>query len=247
MVKAAVKDSSYSSGAKSAGQAQEAGQTLQRTLATALEAVMEKAFVDPIRRASQLAQITGRRRQTTLAWLKKSQDSGGSLPDLVSFASIVTGFNVDAHYLLGLGPFAKLEEKMPAVLAPTPAAELKPPDDCERVMPAVREVIQSASQRCDHMGIQKMVGDGMLPDIADGAMVFYDESIRTIAADGVYVVDMDSNVVVRVVQSFPGKIEISTTNPRYKPVILKKGAKDLPSGMTIIGKVVGWLQPSWIS
>lgn len=239
-----VKNKPPCGGAK-ADQAQEAGQTLQRTFATALEAIMEKALVDPIRRASQLAQTTGRRRQTTLAWLKKTQESGGSLPDLVSFTSIVAGFNVDAHYLLGLGPFGKLEEKMPAVVAPNLAVE--PPDDCEHVMPIVREVIQSASHRCDHMGIRKMVGDGMLPDIADGAMVFYDESIRTIAADGVYVVDMDGNVVVRVVQSFPGKIEISTTNPRYKPVVLKKGAKDLPSGMTIIGKVVGWLQPSWIS
>lgn len=223
--------------------AQEAGQTLQRTFATALEAIMEQGLVAPIRRASQLAKITGRHKQTTLAWLKKSPDTGGSLPDLVSFASIVAGFNVDAHYLLGLGPFSKIEERAPDSV---PNVETGGSAEFEHVMPAVRDVIESATRRCDRMGVRKMAGDGMLPDIADGAMVFYDESIQTITSDGVYVVDMDGNVVVRVVQSLPGKIEISATNPRYKPVTVKKTSGEVPSGLRIVGKVVGWLQPNWI-
>lgn len=82
------------------------------------------------------------------------------------------------------------------------------------------------------------VGESMEPTIKAGEFLICSRSEHHIKpADGIYVIRLDGNVLVKRIQLLPGGLlHVSSDNPAYKPFDLKLG--DPGTDLVILGKVV---------
>lgn len=79
-------------------------------------------------------------------------------------------------------------------------------------------------------------GDSMLPTINPGDMLVVDHSRSALSGDGVYVLSLFGNCLVKRVQVLvDGSVTIVSDNPAYAPQIVKSAELD---GLHIAGRVV---------
>lgn len=79
-------------------------------------------------------------------------------------------------------------------------------------------------------------GDSMIGLIEDRDVMLVDTANKT-PREGIYVIRLDGDLIVKSVQKLPGNIiEISSTNPLYKP--FQVNMDDVPNDFEIIGAVV---------
>jgi hypothetical protein len=79
-------------------------------------------------------------------------------------------------------------------------------------------------------------GDSMLPTINPGDMLVVDHSRSALSGDGIYVLNLCGNCLVKRVQVLvDGSVNIVSDNPAYAPQIVKSAELD---GLHIAGRVV---------
>jgi len=82
----------------------------------------------------------------------------------------------------------------------------------------------------------KVQCDSMYPDIKTGSIALVDKSQNNINFDGIYIVKYNGVIRMKVVQKVPGeKVQLTTTNPRYKPIFIDQ--VELNS-VDVLGRVV---------
>jgi phage repressor protein C with HTH and peptisase S24 domain len=87
-----------------------------------------------------------------------------------------------------------------------------------------------------HARFWTVVGDSMLPTIADGAIVLVDISVNQVKDDGVYIVIVGNHLrIKRIGRGWDGKIELISDNERYPNETL--AAPDAHA-LRVAGKVV---------
>jgi phage repressor protein C with HTH and peptisase S24 domain len=94
-----------------------------------------------------------------------------------------------------------------------------------------------ARQDTKHLAILTVAGDSMWETLHDGDQVLLDRSITRIGRDGIYVLRLDTELVVKRVSLHPSTklLTVKPDNPRYETYA---GIK--PDDVTVIGRVV-WL------
>ncbi len=86
-------------------------------------------------------------------------------------------------------------------------------------------------------------GDSMEPTLRSGDIVLIDRSITNPQQEGIYLVRLDSAIMVKRVQILEGnRIELSSDNQRYKPIVIDM---NVPGEMCIIGRVACGTGGSW--
>jgi len=87
------------------------------------------------------------------------------------------------------------------------------------------------------MVLMDVTGDSMEPVLMDSDSVLIDESQQDVISGGLYAVGIDSSVLVKYVDTLPGKIVFRSRNERYNPIEVSMGG-DLADMVRIIGRVV---------
>jgi len=71
------------------------------------------------------------------------------------------------------------------------------------------------------------VGDSMEPTIRSGDMLLCDRSRKDYRADGIYIVRMSDQLVVKFIQALTGgMLRLTSSNPLYQPVDVQAGDSD---------------------
>lgn len=87
----------------------------------------------------------------------------------------------------------------------------------------------------DHLIAVVVQCDAMYPDIKPGSLVIVDKQQNNIHLDGIYLMMMDNSIRMKTVQKAPNKkIQLSTINEKYKPILMPLNELD----DSIIGKIV---------
>lgn len=87
----------------------------------------------------------------------------------------------------------------------------------------------------DHLIVVKVQCDAMYPDIKPGSIVIVDKKQNHINLDGIYLIKMDNSIRIKTVQkALNNKVQVSTINDKYKPMVLTLDVL----GDSIIGKIV---------
>ncbi|NJK62365.1 MAG: helix-turn-helix transcriptional regulator [Synechococcaceae cyanobacterium SM2_3_1] len=82
-------------------------------------------------------------------------------------------------------------------------------------------------------------GDSMAPTLQPGDMIFVDHKITDLR-DGIYVFQMDGNLLVKRLQKLPGsQVSVISDNPRFPPFTLD--LNDTSLGLQIVGRFQGRL------
>lgn len=89
------------------------------------------------------------------------------------------------------------------------------------------------------MVLMDVAGDSMAPDIRDGDMVLIDQSQHQVVPGGIFAVGIDDAVVVKFVDSIPGKIVLRSKNKEFEPIEVDLRG-DLAASVRIIGRVIWW-------
>lgn len=89
------------------------------------------------------------------------------------------------------------------------------------------------------MVLMKVVGDSMEPEIREGDMVLIDQAQQEVLAGGIYAVGIEDVVMVKQLDTMPGKLVLRSFNPRYQPMEAPL-AGDLVGTVRIIGRVIWW-------
>ena len=103
----------------------------------------------------------------------------------------------------------------------------------ELLSPAVLNIYGVTNPK--NIKILKVNGDAMEPCVYAGDLLWIDTSVTTASIDGIYLLDMPENVIIRRVQTnpFDSSIEVSADNKRYKTYQLKGDEK-----LNVCGKVI---------
>lgn len=97
-----------------------------------------------------------------------------------------------------------------------------------------RDWLQKKGLKEDDLSIIAIQGDSMTPVLQEGDLVLLDASDTEIKSGKAYVVQVDSELVVKYVQRLPGdKIQLSSENQKYPPFTV-----DGISNVDIVGRVV---------
>jgi hypothetical protein len=208
-------------------------ETLMPGLRDRLIAILDDAQIAPDGRAAYLSSITGRAWQTTRRWIS---DEKPGLPDLMSAALLSLRFDIDANWLLGL---SKAKLPLPA-RAPLITAEREAQaygGDWQRM------VSEQISRRAPGCVPFVMPGDEMEPRIQKGAPLLVDTSVTEIRGNGIYVLEYQGRVLVRIVENRIAEgLVLSCENTAYKETVLKSAQAAAKLGVRVLGKVELWLQ-----
>ncbi len=81
-------------------------------------------------------------------------------------------------------------------------------------------------------------GESMEPTLRPGDIILIDHrDAQSVPRDGIYVIRMDSGLLVKRIQRLPGnRLMITSDNPAYKPFEI--AIDDAKTDLTIIGRVV---------
>jgi len=86
-----------------------------------------------------------------------------------------------------------------------------------------------------HLIAVKVECDAMYPDIKPGSLVIVDKLQNNVNMDGIYLMKMDDSIRMKLVQKAPNnKVQLSTINSKYKPILIPLDELD----DSIIGKIV---------
>lgn len=89
----------------------------------------------------------------------------------------------------------------------------------------------------DRLCLIYVMGESMEPTLHAHDVVLVDRSIKELAGDGIYVMVMDGRLLIKRLQSLPGKkISVTADNPAYKPFIIDDNL-DSPD-LYLVGRVV---------
>lgn len=86
----------------------------------------------------------------------------------------------------------------------------------------------------EHLIAVKVQCDAMYPDIKPGSLVIVDKLQNNVNLDGIYLMKMDDSIRLKQVQKAPNnKVQLSTINSKYKPILISLDELD----DSIIGKI----------
>lgn len=90
----------------------------------------------------------------------------------------------------------------------------------------------------EHLGMGTIDGDSMYPDLVDGSAALFDMSDTGPRRDGIYVLRLGENILVKWIQRTPGGVlNVTSSNPRFAPFTLhERGMEE--QNAAIIGRVV---------
>ncbi len=192
-------------------------------------------------RASILAGLTHRNRQTTTGWLK-----GTAQPDLYSFHNIVNALYGDPAYLLCLStkPTKTLLRR-----STERAAEIPHPFEEQGLMawnlgpsPQLESFCRRLASNPEALLFVPNVGDAMEPDLHHNDTIGVDTSVTTIQGSGVYLLARGKQQYVRRIEEhLDGGYSIRCSNPAYETV--KANGLDDPVWENL--KVIGRVETVW--
>jgi hypothetical protein len=217
---------------------EEQRRALHAQLAKIMGEFLDLSNVPERGRVAILAKITHRARQGVSRWLKQDRDSG-ALPDTMSIFLFAQAFQADANYLLGLTDRRRVIQ--PSVGEAVPAHRLEHPGngDADHVF----EIARAIAERFPGNDCVTMVGDEMEPTIQRGTKVWIDSDCTTIRGNGIYALEIDGRVVVRIVEDRPGEaVILKCDNDRYREQVIPAQSPLAQVGIRVKGKVVGWFR-----
>lgn len=190
--------------------------------------VMDRGAIPPQARLAHLHAVTGRAPQCSRRWIDPKQPG---LPDLEAFALLCLGFGLDASQFLGLGSMQRAAETgRRASKAVFPYAE---------VNAWVAEIVRELSQNVQGCVAMRMRGDEMEPALFDGDLLFVDASANTVSGNGVYVLEVGGQAMVRRVECRLDDIVLTCINPRYEPCVIRGRTAQRKIGFKVVGRVSG--------
>lgn len=89
------------------------------------------------------------------------------------------------------------------------------------------------------MALMDMVGDSMAPDIRDGDLVLIDQGKTDVIPGAIYAVGVDDAVCIRRLDVLPGRLVLSSANPAYAPIEVRRESREMAS-IRVIGRVLWW-------
>jgi len=193
-----------------------------------LLAVMDRGAIPPQARPAHLQAVTGRAPQCSRRWIDPLKPG---LPDLEAFALLCLGFGMDANRFLGLaGTSGAVESSGGASHRRSPWAEADA---------WVGAIVGELSRNVPACRTMRMNGDDMEPVLSDGDLMFVDTGARTVAGNGVYVLEVGGLTMVRQVECRLDSLVLSCANERYEPCVLNGRAAQRKAGLRVAGKVLG--------
>lgn len=176
-----------------------------------------------------LSELTGRAPQTVARWI--DPDHPG-MPDLSSLAVLSIQFGTDVGWLLGLA-----RERAPLVQSQLPPALLSQvcPDSpaCASWLPPLLAHAQAHARH----PVAIMRGKDMAPLIADGAPFFYDDTVRQVEGNGVYLLRHQDKLLVRHIAIQVGSgLLLRCENAHYGATLIRDRSRQ--RSLEILGKVV---------
>lgn len=196
--------------------------------------------------------------QTTLGRYER----GESQPDVEFASHVCLALGVNPNWLLlGAGPIR--QEHQPETTAKTAAIvpETLVCADCELVMVPMVEARLSAGNGSFEVGdniegryafrldfllrkgsppsmvLMRVDGDSMEPFVLNGDVVLIDQSQRETRPGKVYAVGIEDAVYLKVLNTLPGKLVLTSHNAAYPPLEVDARG-DLADGIRIIGRAV---------
>jgi phage repressor protein C with HTH and peptisase S24 domain len=89
-----------------------------------------------------------------------------------------------------------------------------------------------------HMVLMTLNGNSMEPEIKDGDMVLIDQSQKDLLPDKIYAVGVEDLVYLKVVNTLPGKLILTSINKDYPTVELDLRVQT--DSVQILGRAVWW-------
>lgn len=93
------------------------------------------------------------------------------------------------------------------------------------------------------MVLMRVDGDSMSPEVKDGDVVLIDRSQTAARAGCMYAVGVEDVVYLKILNTLPGRIILSSHNPEYAPFEIDTRG-DLENSVRIIGRVI-WSCREW--
>jgi len=91
----------------------------------------------------------------------------------------------------------------------------------------------------DNMVLLKVVGDSMHPQIINNDTVLIDTSMCKPSPDGIFAVEIEGMIYLKIINAIPGKLILSSVNSNYLPIEINM--EELEKGIVrIVGKLI-WL------
>lgn len=189
--------------------------------------------------SSELAQAIGKSQPTISKWEKKS--------DLKyeEAALIARHYHVSVNVVLGredisdeAQEYASIDVVDAVACCGSGVANFETSVIGKHIMtwPALRELTLSAPE---NIKIMKVIGESMRPTINPDDMVWVDISYQTPASDGLYLLCVGDDLMVKRVQinPFNNSVSITSDNPRYKAFVV-----DNYKEVRVLGKVIYHIQ-----
>lgn len=85
------------------------------------------------------------------------------------------------------------------------------------------------------MVLMDILGDSMEPELRDGDTVLIDQSQTRMHAGAIYALGVEDSLLVKRVESLPGKIALISTNPNYTPIFLQGDEIEM---LRILGRIL---------
>lgn len=90
-----------------------------------------------------------------------------------------------------------------------------------------------------HMVLMEIAGDSLEPELRDGDTALINQGQKDALAGKLYAVGIGDMVVVKQVETIPGKLVLRSINPAHAPVEVDLRG-DLADGVRVIGRVIWW-------
>jgi transcriptional regulator with XRE-family HTH domain len=91
--------------------------------------------------------------------------------------------------------------------------------------------------KVEEMVLMRVEGDSMTPEIKHGDVVLIDQSQRRLLAGRIYAVGVEDVVYLKITNTAPGKVILSSFNRDYRPLEIDTRG-DLESNVRIIGRCI---------
>ncbi len=231
---------------KSRTQTQDAGPVPEAFAQGVLDRIIEildQSSVPAHGRATFLANLTGKNRQTATSWLRRR-----NLPDLQSFVALAIAFDFDMYYVLGITQAAR--KRLPGGWAfatpmqPTGSASdllggATPGSLSVRELGLLPERMNGAA-----LELRPMVGDSMAPEIQHNEVIGIDTSEKSFRGDGIYALEKDAALFVRRVEvHIEGGYTLSPRNDHYGAVRVENLDDPAFREMKVLGRVLCVVKP----
>lgn len=180
-------------------------------------------------RATYVAALTGRAAQTVSRWLDPVQPG---LPDVESLVRLCRALPCSADWLLGVVRHDHARPHEAVQIVPAKAD----PDSDSPWQDHLWELVKSFPG-CAPL---RMLGDEMSPRIRDGDLLFVDRTVGRLGGNGVYLLSLGGQALVRDVEHRIGVgLVLRCGNPRYEESVVGDGDAFERIGLKVEGLVVG--------